>query len=1486
MSDNNPKVGAALVIGGGIAGIQASLDLADSGIKVYLLERSPAIGGVMAQLDKIFPTNDCAMCIMSPKVVECGRHLNIETITWSELESLTGQAGDFHVKIHKHPRYVDLAKCTGCGDCSTACPVEHPSEFEQGLSKRKAIFRSYPQAFPNAFVIDKAQRSPCRLGCPGEINTHGFIALTRAKKFPEALALIRDAVVFPSVLGRVCHHPCEQTCQRSKYDDPVGICRLKRFLAEKELALPEDQRAKPPKRKRRTNKKVAIIGSGPAGITAAYQLCLRGHDATVFEALSEPGGLLVAGIPDYRLPRDVVREEINWVKRAGVEIRTNTRLGKDITLDQLKDQGYTAVILAIGAHLGRKLRIAGEDLDGVNDCMEFLRQVNLEGRRDVGKNVCIIGGGNAAIDSARTAYRLGAEAVTIVYRRSRTEMPAITDEVEEALLEGIKIHFLAAPTRIVGADGKVSALECIQMELGPPDDSGRRRPIPIAGSEFEIPTDMIISAIGQDSDMSFMADADDLKVDKWGSPVLDGDFGATARPGLFVVGDAATGPASVIDAIAGGKRTAEAVDFYLRRGKLPKPKLADTTDDNRPEIKTPDHVPYVARQKEQQLPIAKRRNFEPVDLGLTEEQAVAEAARCLDCGLCSECLACEKACGALAINHAQRPETIELDVGAVLVTTGLDEFKPATRGELGYSKLPNVVSSIEFERILSASGPYEGHVVRPSDRKAPKRMAFLQCVGSRDLNCHNDYCSSVCCMYAIKEAVIAKEHMGGTLDPTIFFMDMRAHGKDFDKYYERARDEYGVRFVRSRVSDIGPADDDSGDILITYLAEDGSVQIERFDMAVLSVGLEPSPDQLALAHKLGTRTNEYGFLWTDPFDPVATSRAGIFVGGVSSGPKDIPETVMQASAAACAAGELLAGARGTLTATKQYLPERDITGEPPRIGVFVCHCGINIGGVVRVSDTVEYARTLPGVVFADENLYTCSQDTQDRIKDIIHEHNINRVVVASCTPRTHEPLFQETIREAGLNRYLFAMANIRDQCSWVHMFEPDKATSKAQDLLRMAVAKACMLEPLIPIKLEVSHEALVIGSGLAGLTAARSLATQGYQTHLVERDSQLGGNLRKLRRTLDGKDVQALLTDHIRSVNDNPLIHVHTNTQVTEINGFVGNFTSTLTGNGTDSQIEHGVVIVATGASESRPAEYLYGQDERVITGLEMEQLLADGFGRDAPPRTVAFIQCVGSREEPHRYCSKVCCAAALKHALQVKSRWPDTDVYVLYRDLRAYGFKESYYRQARQAGVIFVRYDLDRKPQVSANGQLIVTLPDPVLARDLQINPDVLVLNSCIVSHPDGEELAKKLKVPRNEDGFFLEAHVKLRPVEFATEGVYLAGLAHSPKTMDETIAQAKGAVSRACTVLSLEHLEAQGTISRVDVNRCVACGTCETICPYNAIRVVRKKIGRIERDVAEVNPALCKGCGACVASCRSSALDLAGFTSAQVLAELLALK
>ena len=922
----------------------------------------------------------------------------------------------------------------------------------------------------------------------------------------------------------------------------------------------------------------------------------------------------------------------------------------------------------------------------------------------------------------------------------------------------------------------------------------------------------------------------------------------------------------------------------MRRGKLPKSKPTEAPADEPADSHAPQHVPYAARQVEEQLPLEKRRSFEQVDLGLTEEMAVAEASRCLDCGLCSDCMECVRACKAEAVNHADCGETIEIDVGAVLVTAGLDEFKPQVRGELGYSRLANVISSIEFERILSASGPYGGHVARPSDRKTPNKVAFLQCVGSRDLNCHNDYCSSVCCMYAIKEAVIAKEHVGGDLEPTIFFMDMRAHGKDFDKYYERARDEYGVRFVRSRVSDISEADD-SGDVLITFQAEDGTVQVERFDMAVLSVGLEPSPKQAELAAKLRTRTDEYGFFRTDPFNPVATSREGIYVGGVASGPKDIPETVMQASAAACAAEEFLAEARGTLTTTKQYPPEQDITGQPPRVGVFICHCGKNIGGVVKVPDTVEYTRTLPGVIFAEENLYTCSQDTQERIKELILEHNVNRVVVASCTPRTHEPLFQETIREAGLNKYLFTMANIRDQCSWVHMFEPEKATAKAMDLLRMAVARARMLEPLTPVKLEVNHEAMVIGGGLAGLTAARALASQGYRTHIIERRGELGGNIRKVRTTLEGKDVQELLAENVRAVTSNPLIQVHTNTEVKSVAGFVGNFTSTIVSDGQEMELEHGVVIVATGASESRPSEYLYGKDERVITGLEMEELLGNGLGRDTPPKTVAFIQCVGSREEPHRYCSKVCCAAALKHALTVKSRWPETEVYVLYRDLRAYGFKEQYYRKAREAGVIFVRFDLDGKPQVTANGKLTVKVADPVMGCDLQINPDILVLNSCIVAHEDGEELAQKLKVPRNEDGFFLEAHVKLRPVEFATEGIYLAGLAHSPKTIDETISQAKAAVSRACVVLGMKHLEAEGVISRVNSDRCVACGTCESICPYNAIRVVYKMVGRVERNVAEVNAALCKGCGACVAACRSGALDLAGFTSGQVMAEVLAL-
>ncbi len=846
------------------------------------------------------------------------------------------------------------------------------------------------------------------------------------------------------------------------------------------------------------------------------------------------------------------------------------------------------------------------------------------------------------------------------------------------------------------------------------------------------------------------------------------------------------------------------------------------------------------------------------------------------------CGVCEKVCKASAINYDDQDSDEKLDVGAVVVVPGFHEFIARGEYDFGYSRYPDVVTSMEFERILSASGPFSGHVRRRSDGAEPKKIAFLQCIGSRDISCRNRYCSSVCCMYAIKEAVVAKEHLKG-LDVTIFFMDIRAFGKDFERYYERAKSEYGVKFVRARVSDVSRAAGES-QLAVKYAAESGAVAEERFDMVVLSVGLEPGDRTAALARGLGVRTNQHGFIWTDPAQPLRTSRPGVFVGGAASGPKDIPETVTQASAAACEAGILLQSARGTLTKEKEYPVERDVSRDPVRVGVFVCHCGINIGGVVDVPDVTSFARTLKGVVYAEENIYTCSQDTQDHIRQVIAEQDLNRVVVASCSPRTHEALFQETLKEAGLNPHLFAMANIRDQCAWVHQNEPEAATAKARDLVQMAVARARLAEPLASVFLPMTHSALVIGGGLTGMTGALAIADQGFDVCLVEKSRTLGGHLRDLDCMPGGQDLQVMLKSLVKRTVNHPRISVHMGTVVREVRGFVGNYETILSN---DIAFKHGVILVATGADEYQPNnEYGYGRSRRVVTQLEFSRLLKKGFPRK--PRSIVMIQCVGSREEPRQYCSRVCCTRAIQNAIRARDLLPDTEIHVLYRDIRTYGERELYYAEARDKGVIFTRFDPENKPEVvfEKGAGPSVVFKDPVLGQQVDLNADYVVLSTGLVADADANDvLAKQLKVPINQDGFFMEAHAKLRPVEFATEGVYVAGLAHGPKAVDESLAQALAAASRACVLLSKKELEAHGTVSTVNVERCMACGLCEKLCAFSAISMELQHVGREERLLPMVNLALCKGCGVCASSCRSNAIVLKGSTEEQVIAEIMAL-
>jgi heterodisulfide reductase subunit A len=842
------------------------------------------------------------------------------------------------------------------------------------------------------------------------------------------------------------------------------------------------------------------------------------------------------------------------------------------------------------------------------------------------------------------------------------------------------------------------------------------------------------------------------------------------------------------------------------------------------------------------------------------------------CGLCAV------ACRAGAIRFDQQEEVVELPVGAVVLAPGFGRVKNEVLARYGWGKFADVLSAFEHERLMCASGPTRGEIVRPSDERHPKKIAFLQCIGSRDRTCGNDYCSSVCCMYAVKQATLAREH-----DPeaeiTLFYMDVRTHGKGFDAARERAIAENNFRVVYARPPKV--EDVFGGRLLLTYATEDGRHHYEYFDLVVLSQGLEAPDDAELIARAAGIELNGYQFAATSLHAPLATSKPGIYVIGAFQGPKDIPDSVTQAGGAAALCSGLLAAARGTEIVHAEYPAERDVSAEEPRIGVFVCHCGINIAGVVDVRQVRDYARTLAHVVYATDNLYSCSQDTQKHLTDIIREHRLNRVVVSACTPRTHEPLFQATLREAGLNRSLFEMANIRDQCSWVHMHEPEAATAKARDLVRMAVAKAAHLAPLAEQRLPVTPAALVVGGGLAGLTAALHVAEQGFHCTLVEKEREPGG--RSLLVTADraGNRPAAMIAELTAKVRNHPRITTFTQATVAASSGHVGNFTSTIATERGSEVVHHGVIILATGGRPYEPRQYLYGQSERVLTQLELEKRLASSRPLAKGTRQVVMIQCVGSRGADLTYCSRVCCGQAVKNALRLKALQPELAVAIFYRDLRAYGFQEDLYSKAREQGVLFIRYNPDRPPVASQGagktGRIQVRAFDPLLGEAVEMAADLLVLSVGIVPE-DPSQLARMLKVPVTAENFFLEAHVKLRPVDLPVDGVYVCGLAHAPKTMDETISQAQAAAGRACQPLARGSIVPEPIVSRVDPELCIGCGACQAFCPYKAIDI--HKEGKLRK--ARTLTASCKGCGVCAARCPTMAIDMGRFTLDGILSQI----
>ena len=1410
-------------------------------------------------------------------MMDVGRHPNIELFTNSEVIEVNGQAGDFKVKVRKKARMVDEKDCTACSECEKVCPVDLLSEFNEGLGTRKAIYRPFPQAVPNSYSISRKGLAPCQAACSIHQNAQGYIQLIAKGKFKEALDIILRDNPLPSICGRVCTHPCMASCTRSGIDSPLNIQGLKRFVTD------NNGRYELPKPSIERDETVAIVGSGPAGLMAAYKLRQMGYKPTIFEALSSPGGMVYVGIPEFRLPKKVLLDEIERIERTGVAIQLNTPIGKDITLEQLRKK-FNAVFIAIGAHLEMKLGCEGEELEGILPGVEFLRNVNFGRKVKIGNKVLVIGGGNSAIDAARTALRCGAEEVTIVYRRSRMEMPADPAEIEEAEREGIKLHYLAAPKRVIGTkNGKAKALECIQMRLGEPDDSGRRRPIPIEGSEFVLDCDNVIVTIGQSPDLDSLGEKLGLDVTKWGTFVVDPVTMQTNIPGIFAGGDCVTGPDVVVNAMLAGKKTAISIDRFINKLDTKAERELESPYQVTYEIDT-EGLPYLPQVKMPSIEISRRKSWEEVHTGYTEEMAIKEAERCIACAECCDCQLCITVCEPKCIDYNDQDRFIDIDAGSIIVATGNDYHDPRGASEFGYARFKNIVTSLELERLLSSIGPTQGELIRLSDRRTPQKIAFVQCIGSRNLKCDIPYCSRICCMNAIKDALLIREHQPDS-EVDIFYIDIRAFGKGFEELYRHSLDDGKISYIQARPSKV--VEDPGTQNLVVMFENPNTGRIERniYDMVVLSSALMPSKGSIELGEILGIETdNDRYFKLKDPCAyPLDSTREGIYLCGGATSPKDITDSIAEASGAAVRAAHHVLDYK--LERKKEEIPQVDVSGEP-RVGVFVCQCGINISGVVNTEQVVEYAKTLPDVVLSEDTLFTCAASTQLDIQQKIVEHQLNRVLVAACTPKTHEPIFQETLAKVGLNPYLFEMVNIRDQCSWVHQHEPEKATQKAKDLVRMGVAKARLLHPLDVRELEIGHDVLVIGGGVAGIQAAIDLAGKGFKVNLIEKEKELGGRVAQLSTLYPsykpGRHFVTAKMDELNSLD----VKLYTSTSIESIGGFVGNFDiqlrSKTNGSFSDSSVKAGAIVVAVG-SDLYPipkGEFGYGVYPNVFTNQQFEQMTSQGKDlsiNDQKPKTVAFIQCVGSRgEKGNPDCSRYCCQAAIKQAIALRNM--GIQVIIFHRDVRIYSRgAEEMYRKARGMGVLFIPYAKEKPPQLKGDNKVSsVIVENKQTGQPVELSVDAVVLSLGMVpNEQESDYLVKLLKIPRGADRFFMERHAKLGPVETAMEGIFLCGCAQGPKDIADSISQASAVASKVSALLSEDTIRLEPIVSTSDPKLCRACGKCVEVCEYHALELNEIEMGK---QVVFVNEALCKGCGSCAAICPTGAMDVRHFTDEQI--------